>query len=966
MSEIFRHLDARLVRAFFRLGHGSLITPLGFVHSRARAKNEPHNRTRSIMQSAASRLASLPGAQQKGAPSHHAKQTAAQRLASLPHFRHGGMVHAKPMQHGGKVTGPGGPTDDQVPAMLSPGEVVMPADTVQSVGAARLLAMIDATHQPSGKPAFKDGAQARADGGEVGTDDNAAQQSASAVLAANPALAGVPAQQPATSNAAQVLATLPGATAGAPQLDWQQRNNLRNADTQSSSIVASTAAEGRDARSRLMSQYSPAPAPATATPVQPAAAPVQPNTQATAVSRMSSLSPRIAPKPIGVPAFADGGLVQGSARARMAAAPQVRALADGGEVVPVEGTGRNGYQPNWTVSADQTPARPALPAPAPSASTAMQTVPTGPNFTMGGNGAQPGATTAASRMASLENNPTPAQATAAPQARAVPSGSGTGLVPVAGTGDNGYRPNFTVGGNGAAPVAEPAAAASGMEASRARVNGQFRNDVDAMKDVGGAVKGAAGQVLDGVQAIASNPVVRGASRVLGAVDGLDNAQQMATALDRGEGANALNKGVRSAASILSVLPTPVGAVAGAYSAGNAVGDLIREGMEHTESGRSALDRVGSWMNGVANMAGAGVDSAALDRVNSPGFFNSGKQPPAPATPAVAPQAPAPRDPYAEANAAKIKASEAAGAAPVTAPSGVAIGAQPRALPDGQIHFDPNTKTYSGRNVGPDATVQDGRGGSAISQMNQDAAQRLNGLSTAQSLAQVAETNANNPASPPLVVQPTAKDPWQQRLDERNALVSASSIDKKTAARGMAEWNALRGQQAEAQAIDAANGRAAMQDAGQTARARMQELGANRRAAQANQVARSELALKQNTATIQSRAAQRLDQLHGAYEAATTPDERAKIVEQIRLISGRDKPDQYKVAAGGQQLGPNGEITKTPDRIYNASTGQVVEPAAPRQTAPSVAVGARTTHPDGQFSSGGKTVTIKNGFVTEVK
>src|SRR5450830_639409 len=760
MSEIFRHLDARLVRAFFRLGHGSLITPLGFVHSRARAKNEPHNRTRSIMQSAASRLASLPGAQHKGAPSHHAKQTAAQRLASLPHFRHGGMVHAMPMQHGGKVTGPGGPTDDQVPAMLSPGEVVMPADTVQSVGAARLLAMIDATHQPSGKPAFKDGAQARADGGEVGTDDNAAQrlsslstqQSASAVLAASPALAGVPAQQPVTSNAAQRLATLPGATAGAPQLDWQQRNNLRNADTQASSILASTAAEGRNARSRLMSQYSPA----LAAPAQPGATPTQ---QGTAAQQMSSLprtdaanrasvaaqfpgvqlpiriAPRLYQSPQSaqpVPAYADGGLVQSSARARMAAAPQVRALADGGEIVPVEGTGRTGYKPDWTVSADQTPARPALPAPAPSASTAMQTVPTGPNFTMGGNGAQPGATTAASRMASLENNPTPAQATAAPQARAVPSGSGTGLVPVAGTGDNGYRPNFTVGGNGAAPVAEPAAAASGMEASRARVNGQFRNAVDAMKDVGGAVKGAAGQVLDGVQAIASNPVVRGASRVLGAVDGLDNAQQMATALDRGEGANALNKGVRSAASILSVLPTPVGAVAGAYSAGNAVGDLIREGMEHTESGRSALDRVGSWMNGVANMAGAGVDSAALDRVNSPGFFNSGKQPPAPATPAVAPQAPAPRDPYAEANAAKIKASEAA---PVTTPNGFPIGAQPRVLPDGQIHFDPNTKTYSGRNVGPDTAVQEGRGGSdAISQMNQDAAQRMANLSTAQSLA----------------------------------------------------------------------------------------------------------------------------------------------------------------------------------------------------------------------------------------
>ena len=42
-----------------------------------------------------------------------------------------------------------------------------------------------------------------------------------------------------------------------------------------------------------------------------------------------------------------------------------------------------------------------------------------------------------------------------------------------------------------------------------------------------------------------------------------------------------------------------------------------------------------------------------------------------------------------------------------------------------------------------------------------------------------------------------------------------------------------------------------------------------------------------------------------------------------MLSGKDKPDQFKVAAGGQQLGPNGEITKVPDRIYNASTGQIV-------------------------------------------
>ncbi len=47
---------------------------------------------------------------------------------------------------GGHVRGPGGPTEDKVPAMLSDGEYVLPADTVKAVGVENLNALRDKTH----------------------------------------------------------------------------------------------------------------------------------------------------------------------------------------------------------------------------------------------------------------------------------------------------------------------------------------------------------------------------------------------------------------------------------------------------------------------------------------------------------------------------------------------------------------------------------------------------------------------------------------------------------------------------------------------------------------------------------------------------------------------------------------------------------------------------------------------------
>lgn len=70
------------------------------------------------------------------------------------------------MASGGEVDGPGGPVDDKVPAMLSDGEYVLPADTVDAVGTDTLDALRYATHDFDQTKGSKQGLRPKmADGG---------------------------------------------------------------------------------------------------------------------------------------------------------------------------------------------------------------------------------------------------------------------------------------------------------------------------------------------------------------------------------------------------------------------------------------------------------------------------------------------------------------------------------------------------------------------------------------------------------------------------------------------------------------------------------------------------------------------------------------------------------------------------------------------------------------------------------
>jgi hypothetical protein len=60
-------------------------------------------------------------------------------------FADGGKVHVGK----GGVSGPGGPVDDKIPAMLSNGEYVLPTDTVKAIGKAKLDKLVAKTHTPA-------------------------------------------------------------------------------------------------------------------------------------------------------------------------------------------------------------------------------------------------------------------------------------------------------------------------------------------------------------------------------------------------------------------------------------------------------------------------------------------------------------------------------------------------------------------------------------------------------------------------------------------------------------------------------------------------------------------------------------------------------------------------------------------------------------------------------------------------
>lgn len=82
--------------------------------------------------------------EQQEAVSSYAGMSATQRREKELGLKDGGRVRPR-----GFVAGPGTETSDSIPARLSDGEYVLPADTVRAVGVDKLDALRDATHTPA-------------------------------------------------------------------------------------------------------------------------------------------------------------------------------------------------------------------------------------------------------------------------------------------------------------------------------------------------------------------------------------------------------------------------------------------------------------------------------------------------------------------------------------------------------------------------------------------------------------------------------------------------------------------------------------------------------------------------------------------------------------------------------------------------------------------------------------------------
>lgn len=74
-------------------------------------------------------------------------------------YRDGGIHNGA-----GPVSGPGGPVDDQIPALLSDGEYVLPADTVKKIGVKKLDKVVKKTHTPAAVQRKKRGLKGKRNG----------------------------------------------------------------------------------------------------------------------------------------------------------------------------------------------------------------------------------------------------------------------------------------------------------------------------------------------------------------------------------------------------------------------------------------------------------------------------------------------------------------------------------------------------------------------------------------------------------------------------------------------------------------------------------------------------------------------------------------------------------------------------------------------------------------------------------
>lgn len=86
--------------------------------------------------------------------------------------------------------------------------------------------------------------------------------------------------------------------------------------------------------------------------------------------------------------------------------------------------------------------------------------------------------------------------------------------------------------------------------------------------------------------------------------------------------------------------------------------------------------------------------------------------------------------------------------------------------------------------------------------------------------------------------------------------------------------------------------------------------------------------------FKTRSERRMENLQAEYMRAETPEDRARLAETIRGLSGREEANRYTVVPGGQEWDAQAGVMRTnPSRVLNNQTGRFVDqPAATAQPA----------------------------------
>jgi hypothetical protein len=119
----------------------------------------------------------------------------------------------------------------------------------------------------------------------------------------------------------------------------------------------------------------------------------------------------------------------------------------------------------------------------------------------------------------------------------------------------------------------------------------------------------------------------------------------------------------------------------------------------------------------------------------------------------------------------------------------------------------------------------------------------------------------------------------------------------------------------------------IQQEGADGRVAITEAGANQRFAQSNALDQQRTAAELESKGFAARSAQRLEKLYEQYDKAA-PEDRAAIAEQLRVLTGKDKPDQYGTVSLGTEVDPiTGMVTNRGDAVFNRANGQIIGQSA---------------------------------------